>query len=92
MSKFVRVGDKVMWRGCFGSDQPQVAVVEHMEVTQHPRSKYGEPVQCAPMDAVRANRVIFTLTNGHWCYAEQIGEVLEDYRDGEGGHLDGCAG
>lgn len=68
----ISVGDRVQWRGCFGMDTPMSATVERMEVTEHPRSKYGEPAESVAVELVRANRVVFSLSNGHWCYSEQI--------------------
>lgn len=68
----LKVGDKVMWRGGFGRDAPQVAVVAGMQVTDEPREKYGDSVEEVNWDLIRENRVAFELTNNKWAYSEQI--------------------
>jgi len=68
----VKVGDTVLWAGGFGSEPYKPAVVERMDVTEHPRCKYGEEVDEVDVELVKANRVLFTLENGHWAYSEQI--------------------
>ena len=69
MSK-IKVGDFVIWRGAFGSDPARPAKIESMQLTEHPRSKYGEDV--AEADWSQKNYLIVTLTNGHWAYGEQL--------------------
>ncbi len=66
----MKVGDKVMWRGCFGMDAARPAVIEAIEETEHPRTKYGWGVQQIPWS--RKNYALVTLDNGHWAYGEQI--------------------
>tara|TARA_A100001037_G_C14878945_1_gene513046 strand:- start:298 stop:543 length:246 start_codon:yes stop_codon:yes gene_type:complete len=70
--KQLQVGDKVLWRGGFGTHQPLVATVVGMAITEGPRQKYGASVVAVDWTVVRANRVVFDLDNGHWAYAEQI--------------------
>jgi hypothetical protein len=72
MESTVSIGDRVVWRGSFGMDAPKGAVIETMEVTDTPRCKYGTPASTVTTDLIRSNRVVFGLTNGHWCYSEQI--------------------
>lgn len=69
MSK-IRVGDHVIWRGSFGGDAPAIAKIESMQLTEHPRSKYGEDV--AEADWSMKNHLVVTLTNGRWAYGEQL--------------------
>jgi hypothetical protein len=68
----IKIGDSITYRGCFGSDRPKQAVVEHMEVTAQRRSKYGESVREVGVDMVKENRVLFSLSDGHWCYSDQV--------------------
>ena len=77
--EMLKIGDKVWWRGCFGTDAPKVAIVGEMEVTKAPREKYGERVTEVDWSVVKANRVVFTLTNGSWSYSDQISQ----YNGGE---------
>ena len=72
MSGYVAIGDKVMWRGGFGNDDPKVATVIALSTTRQPHEKYGRDVKQASWDMVREDRVVFTLDNGHWAYGTQI--------------------
>ena len=36
---------------------------------------YGVDVNKVSFDEIRANRVCFTLDNGHWAYSEQVDEA-----------------
>lgn len=67
----IKVGDTVMWRGSFGMDPAQPAVIDNIEQMDQPRSKYGgESVEEA--DWANKHYLLVTLTNGHWAYGEQI--------------------
>lgn len=68
----LKIGDKVMWRGSFGWDDPAPAIVVAMEVTEEPREKFGNPVDEIEWNVVEENRVLVTLDNGHWAYSEQL--------------------
>lgn len=68
----IKVGDKVNWKGCFGMFASAVVKVVGMEVTEHPRDKYGEKVEEADVSLVHQNRVVFTLDNEKWAYSDQI--------------------
>ena len=70
--KTVKVGDTVMWSGCFGMEEPKEAKVVSMEITEDPRCKYGEPANEVDVQLIKENRVNFVLDNNHWSYAEQI--------------------
>jgi hypothetical protein len=72
MNNTIKIGDTINYRGCFGSDRPKQAIVEHMEVTAQRRSKYGESVKEVSVDMVKENRVLFSLSDGHWCYSDQV--------------------
>jgi len=68
----IKVNDQVKWSGGFGADIPKIATVVSMEITEHPREKYGEPAEEVGIGLIRQNRVLFTLDNGHWAYSDQI--------------------
>jgi hypothetical protein len=68
----IRVGDKVGYRGAFGGGHPATATVQGLTLTEYPRDKYGKSVQEVNIDDVKANKVVFDLSDGHWCYADQI--------------------
>lgn len=72
MKKTLEIGDFVVYCPCFGAALPTAATIEAMDITEHPREKYGEEVDEVSIDDVRANRVVFNLSGNRWCYSEQI--------------------
>jgi hypothetical protein len=75
MSKVLKIGDKVWWRGGFGSEPAEEAVIEGIEITYG--YKYGDPVDEVSWSEVYDRNVVVNLENGHWAYAEQI-KYLQD--------------
>jgi cell shape-determining protein MreC len=71
----LRVGDRVLWSGCFGTEEPKEATVGAIEITEQPRSKYGQAVNSVPWALVYLNRVVVSFTNCHWAYGEQIQKI-----------------
>ena len=71
----MKVGDTVMWRGCFGMDAPKPAKIESIEETQQRRSKYGDAVNEIAWS--RKDYALVTLDNGHWAYGEQLSPVAQ---------------
>jgi hypothetical protein len=72
MESFLKVGDEVLWRGCFGTEPAKPARVTGLEITEYPRSKHGFEVDQVAWFMMRENRVLILLDNDHWAYAEQI--------------------
>lgn len=70
--KTISIGDTVLWRGSFGLDNAAPAQVVAMELTDQPRQKYGIDRPTVTYQQVRENRVVFALSNGRWCYSDQI--------------------
>jgi hypothetical protein len=70
MSKILKVGDEVMWRGSFGNDAPKKARVEGIEVCPS-GSKYGDQVEEVEWSKCGRN-VVVDLDNGTWAYGTQI--------------------
>lgn len=68
----IKLGDTVSYRGSFGSGPIKSATVEGLTLTQYPREKYGKSVKEVNIDDVKANKVVFDLSDGHWAYASQI--------------------
>lgn len=69
MSRILKIGDKVMWRGSFGAAAPQVAEIESIEVCANDE-KYGRNVSEAAWDC--KEKLTVNLTNGSWAYGSQI--------------------
>jgi len=80
ISRMVKIGDIVMWSGCFGTAPPARAVVIEIEATGPHRAKYGQKVNRVDLSqeqAVFTIKPIDTLIKGmNWCYADQISEVV----------------
>ena len=75
MAKQIKIGSKVMWRGSRGSDPAVEATAERIEETQEPHEKDGREV--AFIDFEDRERSVIDLDNGHWCYGDQIVDVLD---------------
>ena len=70
MSK-LRIGDKVWWRGGFGSEPAKLATIEEIEITGG--YKYGDHVNEVDWSEVYDRNVVVSFSdNNHWAYAEQI--------------------
>ncbi len=70
--KTIRVGDRVVWRGAWGTEEPKIATIEGLVVTDEPGGKYGESAEEVDMNLFNENRVIFDLDSGHWAYSYQV--------------------
>lgn len=67
-------GTQVRYRGCFGTAQPEVVKVVRIERSIETHSKYGKKVASVPFE--EREYCIFDLDNGHWCYGDQIDEIV----------------
>lgn len=70
----LKLGDVVSWRGAYGRDPAQDAIVESIEVDC--TDKAGEDVEELRWDQVD-DATIVMLTNGHWAYGSQIQKKLD---------------
>lgn len=66
----IRIGDTVMWRGCFGMERAKKAKVVSIQLCAYEGDKYGDDVDEIDWKDIR--RSVFDLDNGHWCYGDQI--------------------
>ena len=74
MKNWLKVGDKVTWRGGFGAEPPLPATVESIEVCRN-GEKYGDHVEKVLWDTVKGHKktVIVTFSdNDHWARGSQI--------------------
>jgi hypothetical protein len=69
----LKIGDKVLWRGGFGIDPAQEAIIDGIEITKG--GKYGKPVDEGDWDQVYGRNLVVTLENGKWAYASQISKL-----------------
>ena len=73
MKATIKVGSKVLWEGSFGSDDPEVAVIEDLERTEEECQKEGVSVKEASfVEGEWEFPFVCTLENGHWAYSRQI--------------------
>lgn len=70
MTELLCVGDRVLWRGGFGTDEARLQRVVAIELCSTPRSKYGQRV--AEVEWHLAEYLNVTLDNGRWAYGDQI--------------------
>ena len=70
MRNTLKIGDKVWWRGGFGSEPAKLATVEEIEITNG--DKYGAEVDEVKWALVYDRNVVVSLDNDHWAYAGQI--------------------
>jgi len=76
MSK-LKIGDKVWWRGGFGSDPRKVATIEEIEVTGG--YKYGEQVDEVDWSEVYDRNVVVSFSDhNNWAYASQIKRYVQN--------------
>lgn len=68
----LKTGDYVVYRPGFGMDDPVLVTIEGMAATSYTREKYGRPKQEVPYELVRQNLVLFSFSNGHWAYSDQV--------------------
>jgi len=68
----IKIGDTIRYRGGFGLDPSSEAIITGLTVTVYPRDKYGDDVSEVTRNQVLENRVVFSLSNSHWCYSEQV--------------------
>ncbi len=68
----LKIGDTVMWRGSWGTENPQNATVEAIEIDCE--NKTGKSVTKVEWSKVNED-VIVTLDNGHWAYGYQITQL-----------------
>ena len=75
MENIIKIGTEVKYRACFGAEKPTNVVVTRIERSEYKRDKYGEEVDSVPFE--EREYCVFDLNNGHWCYGEQIDEIVD---------------
>jgi len=72
MKNIINVGDTITYQGSFGGGISKQAKVMGLTLTDEPRTKDGQECLAVFVRDVKANRVLFDLDDGHWCYSDQI--------------------
>jgi len=75
----LKVGDKVWWKGGYGSEPRRLATVAGIEITGG--YKYGKPVDEVDWSEVYDRNVTVDIDTdedeGYWAYAEQISRYVQ---------------
>lgn len=74
--KVIKVGSRVMYRGCFGVNPAKEAKIESITKALEKCSKDGRSTKSIDWDEKEYG--CFILSDGHWCYGEQIVDLLDD--------------
>ena len=74
MSNILKIGDKVMWRGAWGKDPAEEAIIDGIELCPV-GAKYGDAVESVSWNDVKNGNVVVSLDNGHWAYGHQIKQI-----------------
>lgn len=74
--KVIKVGSRVMYRGCFGVGPAKEAKIESITKALEKRSKDGRSTKSIDWDEKEYG--CFILSDGHWCYGEQIVDLLDE--------------
>lgn len=75
MSK-LKIGDKVMWRGGWGTEPAKEAIIEEIDLCPV-GCKHGKSVNSVAWETIKNEKrtVVVTLDNGHWAYGNQLTEI-----------------
>jgi len=71
MSK-IKVGDKVMWKGAWGSESAIEATITDMSLVKK-GEKYGD--DCTESTWDNLDHIVVGLDNGHWSYGYQLEKI-----------------
>ena len=72
----IKIGTKVKWSGSWNTDPEQEVIVEGISKCEFEGDKNGTPIDEIPFD--EKDNCIFDLDNRHWCYGEQIVDLLDE--------------
>ena len=70
---YLKVGDRVLWRGGFGRDAAVEAIIERIEVDCI--NKEGDEVKAVKWDEVPNRDILVDLKNGHWARGHQLTKI-----------------
>ena len=72
--KEILKGSEVMYRPCFGMFAPKLVRIDYIQKSSYKRCKYGVLVDSVSFSD--RDYCVFGLSDGHWCYGEQIDSVV----------------
>ena len=70
MSKTLKVGSKIQYRGRWGKDMPKETTILSIELCENEGDKYGKLVD--EMTQENYMRCCLELADKHWCYGTQV--------------------
>jgi len=73
MSTKLRIGDEVMWRGCWGKSIAEKAIIMGIIIDE-------TDLKSITLNYIdrEPRKVIVTLDNGHWAYGYQIDSIKKE--------------
>ncbi len=75
----VSVGDFITVRPVWGTGDPETVIVTGLEVTEHPRTKYGHRVKTVDVRTIHENRCLISYHSNEsgdsWCYSSQVHSI-----------------
>jgi hypothetical protein len=76
-NKILKIGDTVNWRGAWGTQKAENAVVESIQRGRFDGDKDGKDIESVSWSSLSKGdrRYLVTLTNGHWAWANQIDKI-----------------
>lgn len=77
MKDTLNIGDTVSWRGAWGTQPAQDAVVRDI-IKCEAGTKYGNSTSEIKWDSIDGRNIIVDLTNGSWAYGNQITQLPQD--------------
>jgi hypothetical protein len=74
--RVIKVGSKVSYKGAWGTLPEKEVTVKSIEKCVSKRMKHGKVVD--EIDYVKKDYGVYDLSDGHWCYGEQIVELVKE--------------
>ena len=75
----IKIGTKVTWSGSWNTEPEQEVIVEGISKCEFDGDKGGTPIDEIPFE--EKDNCVFELDNAHWCYGNQIHDVIDQPED-----------
>ena len=75
----IKIGTKVTWSGSWNTEPEKEVIVEGISKCKFDGDKGGTPIDEIPFE--EKDNCIFELDNAHWCYGNQIHDVIDQPED-----------
>jgi len=75
----IKIGTRVKWSGAWNTDPHKEVYVEGIQKCKEKHEKYGDNVEEISWED--KDYGVFDLSNGHWCYGNQIHDIVSQPDD-----------